>query len=312
MTRRYKFTRVHDVTSQHKIFFTKMNGCLLKNATILANYLRFRSCDHLFVTNTANSISPFSEWRNTVTCILVKWQAIHAFRIRWIFTILTTSSFSRMTLSSWSQLNNKAISCNWDVPVSWGLTTWIPGGAHICAMFKARIATKMQVAGTKHREPSVASLSYSLTPRMVAVHPSETSLNLHLCTECRIPRDNSPHNQGCENSISSISYLVGIFFTEVITTHVTTAYSKHRFIHSWFVCLHFHVYSWKWMQSVAERSHLFVYECRFHKNFTEVFCSRQTVILMGRSQTATVKFVRHSRWIQSMKSDPKYLSFLTG
>jgi hypothetical protein len=48
---------------------------------ILVHRLRFRSYDHLFVTNTANSVPLFSGLRNTVTCILVMQQVINGFWI---------------------------------------------------------------------------------------------------------------------------------------------------------------------------------------------------------------------------------------
>jgi hypothetical protein len=51
--------------------------------SVLARRLRFRSYDHLFVTNTANSIPLLSGWRNTVTWILLTRQVINGLRIKW-------------------------------------------------------------------------------------------------------------------------------------------------------------------------------------------------------------------------------------
>jgi hypothetical protein len=50
--------------------------------SVLAHCLQFRSYDHLFVTSAVNSIPLFSEWRNTVTCILATRQVINGFRIK--------------------------------------------------------------------------------------------------------------------------------------------------------------------------------------------------------------------------------------
>jgi hypothetical protein len=51
--------------------------------SILVHRLRFRSYDHLFVTYMANLIPLFSGWSNTATCILVLWQVINGFQIKW-------------------------------------------------------------------------------------------------------------------------------------------------------------------------------------------------------------------------------------
>jgi hypothetical protein len=43
-----------------------INASFSKMQSVLVHRLRFTSYDHLFVTNTANSIPLFSRWRNTI------------------------------------------------------------------------------------------------------------------------------------------------------------------------------------------------------------------------------------------------------